>query len=372
VSIPWQVPPPPDRGYLVAASNARAADDPLPAEPPIAAPPAPGRFVTLDDRGLYIREIPAADGGPPDPALPVTVYVHGLAGSSTNFDSMSTLLAAHTRGFSVDLPGFGRSDPPPREHYSLVDDADLIARLVRRLSPGRPVHLVGNSLGGMVCTALASRHPELVLTLSLISPAVPDLRLTQDRGADPRLALLLAPGTLPAAVRRLAAIGPMTRTQGMAVLCYGDPSVLTESDLRTAADDIGWRYVLPWVHNSTVQSLRALMRSYLRPGPWSFHAAAARITAPTLVIWGARDRLVDAKLAPATAAAFADGRLLILPTSGHVSMMEQPTATARAVLALWQDAADPTVDQGDPARDDPIGQGAPSGRDGSAVAPSTS
>ncbi len=364
------MPPAPDRGYLVAASNARAAQDQLPVEPPVAAPPAAGRFLSVDDRGVYVREIPAADGGPVDESLPVTLYVHGLAGSSTNFDSLATLLAGHTRGFSLDLPGFGRSDPPPRERYSLLDDAEVLSGLLRQLAPDRPVHLVGNSLGGMVCTALAARHPEQVATMSLISPAVPDLRLTQDRGADPRLALLLAPGTMPAAVRRLASVGPLARAQGMAALCYGDPSVLTDDDLRIAADDLGWRYGLPWVHSSTVQSLRSLMRSYLRPGPWSFRAAAARVAVPTLVIWGAKDRLVDAKLAVPTAAAFSDSRLLILADTGHVSMMEQPTATARAVLALWQDAETAVdVPGADPRR---TGSGAPPGTSATAVAPSSS
>jgi pimeloyl-ACP methyl ester carboxylesterase len=357
------MPPAPDRGYLAARSDARLADDPLPPVPAIAAPPAPGRYVLLDDRGVYLREIPGAHGGPPDPSLPVTLYVHGLAGSSTNFDSMATLLAGHTRGFSLDLPGFGRSDPPPGGQYSLLGDAELLADLLRRISPDGPAHVVGNSLGGMVTTALAARHPELVRTLTLISPAVPDLRLTSDRGADPRLAVLLAPGTMQVAVRRLASIGPLARAQGMAALCYGDPSVLTDSDIETAAGDLDWRLGLPWVHSSTVSALRSLMRSYLRPGRWSFRAAAARTAVPTLVVWGAKDRLVDAKLAPGTADAFADGRLLILAGCGHVSMMEDPLSTARATLALWQDTA-----AGSAA---PAGKGAPRRPGPAVVAPSS-
>ena len=39
-----------------------------------------------------------------------------------------------------------------------------------------PVHLIGNSLGGAVSTRVAARRPDLVRTLTLISPALPDLR----------------------------------------------------------------------------------------------------------------------------------------------------------------------------------------------------
>ena len=64
------------------------------------------------------------------------------------------------------------------------------------------MHLVGNSYGGVVATLLAARRPDLVRTLTVLAPAVPDLRLTRDRGADPRLGLLLVPGTAGLAHQR--------------------------------------------------------------------------------------------------------------------------------------------------------------------------
>lgn len=342
----WPMPTAPDREALVASSDARLTDSVLPSPPPIAAPPHPGRFEVIDDRGVYLRSARPADGADPDPALPVTLYVHGLAGNSANFDTLGTVLAGHTRGFAVDLPGFGRSDPPPGERYSLDGDADLVAAVIDRISPDAPVHVVGNSLGGMVSISLAARYPDKVRTLSLISPAVPDLRMTTERGADPRLGILMAPGTTGLALRRLSSIGPLDRARGMAALCYGDPRCLTAGDIEAAATELGWRYPLPWGHTATVFSLRALMRSYLRAGRTSFRAVTRRITAPALVIWGTKDRLVDCSLAPATAAAVHGARLLVLPGCGHVAQMEQPAITARAILALWEDTATPGAPSG--------------------------
>ena len=315
--------------HLAAWSTAMLADL-GPVEIPGAADDPPhGWTEQINGRGVFVRRTePVGEDEAPD-----AWYVHGLAGSSANWTSLAGLMAPASTGFLVDLPGHGRSDPPPRGRYSLRDNADVLAELIARRSP-RPIHLVGNSLGGVVSTVLAARHPELVRSLTLISPAVPDLRLTRDRGADPMLGLLLLPGTTGLALRRLGGISPMARARGMGELCFGDPSRLSEHDYEVAAADMAWRSSLPWAHRSTIESLRALMRSYL-PNGRSFRADAARIAVPTLVIWGTRDRLVDVRLARRTADCFADSRLLVLAGVGHTAQMEAPLETARAMSGVW-------------------------------------
>ena len=66
---------------------------------------------------------------------------------------------------------------------------------------------------------------------------------------------------------------------------------------------------------------------------------ARSVKVPSLVVWGDRDRLVDPALAPRLAAAVPDARLQVLGGVGHVAMLEAPEPTARAVLALAEDAA---------------------------------
>jgi pimeloyl-ACP methyl ester carboxylesterase len=326
---------------LSLLSNAELSESVPEYVPGVADEPPPGWFASVDGRGVFLRRWDRAEGSGADetdgsgrPSGPDAWYVHGLAGSSTNWISLAGALSWTANGYLIDLPGHGRSDPPPRGRYSLVDAADVTAALIRRHSRG-PVHLVGNSLGGVVSTALAARHPELVATLTLISPAVPDLRLTRDRGADPVLGLLLVPGTGGLAVRRLSLTSPMARARGMGELCFGDPTLLTDDDYAAAAADLAWRSSVPWVHTGTIGSLRALLRSYLRRRG-SFRADAATVMVPTLVIWGTRDRLVDVRLAPRTATAFPDSRLLILPGVGHTAQMEDPVTTARAIGRLWE------------------------------------
>jgi len=321
---------------VFASWTTAALDEIAPIDVPgIAADPPNGRVEMVDGRAIFVRC--TSDECEPDRAVsqrsPDAWYVHGLAGSSTNWTSLAGAMATRATGYLVDLPGHGRSDPPPRGRYSIGDNADLLATLIRWRS-GRPVHLVGNSLGGIVTTRVAARRPDLVASLTLISPAVSDLRLTRDRGADPILGLLLLPGTAGLAERHLGAMSPMARARGMGQLCYGNPQLLSEADYEVAAADLAWRSDLPWAHSATVGSLRALMRSYLHPRS-SFRADAAKISAPTLIIWGTRDALVDVRLARAAAAWFARSSLLIAPGVGHTAQMEDPVTTARALSRLW-------------------------------------
>ena len=60
--------------------------------------------------------------------------------------------------------------------------------------------------------------------------------------------------------------------------------------------------------------------------------------APTLVVWGDRDRLVSPRLAARTAAAMPRARLLMLPGVGHVAQIEAPETVARAVAGMWDRA----------------------------------
>ena len=328
----WPAPGPPDRDELTSWSTAESFTGDLGAVPPLATAPPAGWTELLDGRGVFVRREPVTDGRTP------VWFVHGLGGSSADWTRLSSVLAPFASGYSLDLPGSGRSDPPPGGRYTPQQDADLAAGIIEQVTGG-PVHLVGNSYGGVVATVLAARRPDLVQTLTLIAPAVPDLRLTRDRGADPRLGLLLVPGTAGLAYQRLAAIPPAERARGMGELCFGHPEVITDEDYAASAAEHTWRAGLPWTYAATVGTLRGLMASYLRRGPSSFGAAAAGVRAPTLVIWGTRDRLVDVRLAQRAAAGYPDARLLVLAECGHVAQMEHPDATARGILALWRRSA---------------------------------
>src|SRR3989442_1092550 len=74
--------------------------------------------------------------------------------------------------------------------------------------------------------------------------------------------------------------------------------------LAEAIEEARLRYDVPWFVDAYVRTLRGLVGSFLRaylPGSGSLWRMAARITAPTLVIAGELDRLVDTRVGPQVA-----------------------------------------------------------------------
>ena len=275
---------------------------------------------------LFVRNGPAGR----EPGL----FVHGLGGSATNWTDLMGLLEGVVDSEAVDLPGFGYSDPPPHGRYTVGAHARaVIAHLDSR---GRgPVHLFGNSLGGAVSTRVAADRPDLVRTLTLVSPALPVLRRV--RGSDPRLPVLLLPGLARLVMRRLAAHSPERRARAVLELCYGDPSTIPAQRIAEAVEEVRRRNGLPHTADAFSASLRGLIGSYVVRGARSPWARAARVQAPTLLVWGDRDRLVDVSVAPRAARTYPDVRLLVLPGVGHVAQMERPETVARAFLGMLEE-----------------------------------
>ena len=275
---------------------------------------------------LHVRRGPAGR----EPGL----FVHGLGGSATNWTDLMGLLGGEIDGEAVDLPGFGRSQPPASGRYTVGAHARAVVAHLERSGRGA-VHLFGNSLGGAVTTRVAADRPDLVRTLTLVSPALPDLR--PSRGRDRSLPLLLLPGVSDLAMRRLMAQTPEQRARGVLELCYADASAIPPQRLTEAAEEVRRRSALGYASDAFLASLRGLARSYLVRGDRSLWALARRVQAPTLIVWGDRDRVVSARLAPRAARTFPDARLLVLPGVGHVAQMERPEVVARAFLGMLEE-----------------------------------
>ncbi|PYC72569.1 alpha/beta hydrolase [Micromonospora arborensis] len=303
-------------------------------------PPWPGREVRLDGLVTYVRDTPATAAGA-DPAL----YVHGLGGSSQNWTDLAGLLADRLDGQAIDLPGFGRSEPGPR--YTIGAFADLVIRWIEHSGRG-PVHLFGNSLGGAVAVQVAGLRPDLVRTLTLISPALPFLdfrRSLQGR----MLPVLAIPRAERLVARRLTQFAPEVMAQQVLEACVADLSRICAQRRAEALEEIRVRYEAEHYAAAYVRTFRGLVSSFLRaylPGPGSLWRLAASVRAPTLVVGGRQDRLIDVRVAPQTARVIRDSRLMMLDGVGHVAQLEVPRLVARAVVGLLTETGD-TVGRSD-------------------------
>ncbi|MGK5742942.1 alpha/beta fold hydrolase [Micromonospora sp. URMC 103] len=291
-------------------------------------PPWPGRAVRLDGSAIYVRDTPAT-GPDAEPAL----YVHGLGGSSQNWTDLAGLLAGRLDGQAIDLPGFGRSEPGPS--YTVPAFAERVVRWIEHSGRG-PVHLFGNSLGGAVSVRVAALRPDLVRTLTLVSPALPFLdfrRSVQGR----MLPLLALPRAEQLAARRLAQIAPEVMAEQVIEACVADVSRICDQRRQEALEEIRIRYEAEHYAAAYVRTFRGLVSSFLQsylPGSRSLWRLARTVRAPTLVVGGLQDRLVDVRVAPQAARAIPDSRLLMLRGVGHVAQLEVPRVVARAVLGL--------------------------------------
>jgi pimeloyl-ACP methyl ester carboxylesterase len=323
----------------------------------------PGRMISLGDDQVFVRS-----AYPDSPALDITdanitetdatqadiaelditepeypregsglepaLCVHGLEGSSRNWTDLMDLLRARLTCDALDLPGYGASPPRKDGRYSVAALAQTVGALIQRR--GAPVHLIGNSLGGAVCVKVAATRPELVSTLTLISPALPDLRPRLDLLRFPLMAL---PGIGPRLVRQVqATMPPERRVAEVIATCYGDPALFPPQRFAHEVEALTRRDSLEYAAAVLIGSVRALTAETLRVGRGTAWRDAARVTAPSLVIYGARDRLVDPRAAGRAAHAFRNARIVVLPRTGHVAMMEHPGQVAAEIGVLLDSA----------------------------------
>jgi pimeloyl-ACP methyl ester carboxylesterase len=321
------VPKPPSR----TAPEARLADTPL--APLDDSRIWPGEHVQLGEHRIHIRRTPPRSEDA-EPAL----FVHGLGGAAHNWTDFASVLRDHLAVEAIDLPGHGRSGPSPRDDYRLRAHADVVIRYLEHSRRG-PVHLAGNSMGGAVSIMVAARRPDLVRTLTLISPAVPDNRpRIYPLNNDPRMALMAMPVIGEVAMRQFSRrYAVEARVAGTIALCFADKSRYPRQRRQEAIAEAREHDATPWGQRAFLRSLRGLVRSnfFAARSAW---AAMRSIPVPTLVLWGDTDRLVAPDLAPYVAAAVPDSRVLVMENIGHTAMMEDPVRSARALVGLLEDA----------------------------------
>jgi molybdopterin/thiamine biosynthesis adenylyltransferase/pimeloyl-ACP methyl ester carboxylesterase/rhodanese-related sulfurtransferase len=267
------------------------------------------------------RTVPGKDLGD-------VLCIHGVGGSATNWTDFMGELAPEFASVAVDLPGSGFS-PPPRTMagYSLKALAATVAKVIEDHMTA-PVHVVGNSMGGAVSVKLAVARPDLVKTLTLISPALPDRGLQPSHLQFPLLAL---PKLGTVIMRRTGLISAEQRVAGVANTCFFDPSVIHKDRLAQEVAELRRRDQLDYADAALIGAARALTAEYLRPRGGSLWRDAEQVRVPVLAVYGSHDKLVHPRGAAQAARSFRDApdaRVLVLPRTGHVAQMEHPALVA--------------------------------------------
>jgi len=271
------------------------------------------------------------------------LLVHGLGGSSVTWVEVMEGLAEYGPVVAVDLPGFGRTPPTPDDSFTVSGYVEFLVQVADALGWDRfTVH--GNSMGGLVATVLAARHPNRVERLVLVSPALPPRWPTRlllpSRATIDGMAPIALSSLSAAALGAVGLAGPELserRNRAMLRLIYPDPDGVDRRVLSLMAADFADGAMDGRERRAAlVSATRSIARTWTDPrGVWR---AIGRVQAPTLLLGGTRDALVPAKTLRAVLARRPDWQGHLLDDRRHALMLEDPTSYLDLVKR-WRDGS---------------------------------
>ena len=262
----------------------------------------PGEHRTVDGVRLRLR-----DTGPRD--APTLILLHGFGASLETWEPWAQALSGHFRVIRFDLPGFGLTGPDPTGDYSDAREIKILLDLMDQLGVDR-ASVIGNSLGGRIAWNFAALHPDRVTRLVLVSP---------DGFASPGFDYDKAPKT-PLMMRALPYVAPRGLLKANLAAAYGRPDTLSETTLSRYRDMMLAPGVRPAI-------LARMGQTILRdPVP-----TLARITAPTLLLWGERDGMIPISNAADYLRRLPNATLVRLPDLGHLPFEEDPVQSLAPV-----------------------------------------
>ena len=238
------------------------------------------------------------------------VLIHGLGADKDTWLQFAKYLTKNYRVIALDLPGHGQSTQDFSINYSVEAQAQCINELLKNLKI-QHAHIIGSSMGGAIATTLTNMQPDMVSSLILIDS-------------------------------------------------YG--AIKTPSYIYTLAEEIGYNPMLeintkddykkmmslamvkpPFVPGFMLDVLTKDMKQRVKLNKKIFGdsdadsdqtAILSKITKPTLVVWGAQDKVLHVDNAEVFNSELRNCSKVILEETGHVPMVEKPKVTASYVTSF--------------------------------------
>ena len=234
---------------------------------------------------------------------PPLVVLHGASGAGIWLPFMAAL--AETFDVIVpEHPGFGASDMPDWLD-NIHDLAYFYLDFLRALDLTK-VHLVGLSLGGWIAAELAVRDTARLASLTLV-------------------------GAAGIHVKGVPQIDPFLRTDEQRIRdFFHDPNL---------ADQMVARLLTPEAEDIAMKNRVATAKLVWQPRGYDPHLCKwlHRIDVPTLLVWGASDRLFPVDYAHAYQKLIPRSKAVIIPECGHVPNIEKPEAFVRELSGFIAD-----------------------------------
>lgn len=282
------------------------------------------KFEYVETNGVRLH---VAMAGPDDG--PLAILLHGFPEFSYGWRHQIQHLA--TDGFRVWAPdqrGYNLSDKPKRvSAYSVEELAKDVVGLIDAAGQER-AYLVGHDWGAAVAWWVATRYPERLRQLVILNVPHGAVMQRQLRRSLSQLRkswyiLFFQLPWLPEALARLGNWRQLVKT------------ITSSSRVGTFTDEDFARYRAAWSERGAYRSMLNWYRAALRFPPKL--PTDLRITVPTLMIWGAKDRFLGREMAQLSIDLCDQGELVFLEEATHWVQHEEPEAVNQLITRFLRD-----------------------------------
>jgi abhydrolase domain-containing protein 6 len=247
-----------------------------------------------------------SEGGHGEPV----VLLHGFGASADSWNRFAKPLTKRYRVIAPDQAGWGASTRIESASYAYPAQVERLHQFLSALGLKR-IHLVGHSMGGFIASAYAARYPDEIITLGLIAPhgmVEPEpSELFRDVSKGDNWLVATSRPEFDRLLNNVFAKRP-----------YAPKAVLN--------------YLADHAIRNSVKSAKIFAEMQTNDPPLADRLA--KITAPALIIWGDQDRVLHVSSADLFRKGIKSSEVMIIPGSGHMPLVENAGACARAWLTF--------------------------------------
>lgn len=272
----------------------------------------------LTTRSLKVGDVEwsYSEGG--DKTKPTVMLVHGLSGSRDNWNRVARYLTPYYHVIIPDLPAHGDTKVPADFDLQVPNMVEALRRFTEAAGITKNLNVAGHSLGGAVAGLYAAQYFFDVQSLLLIDSAGVFKSTQSPYLKDPTL------------LRELIVSKPGDFDKLMKIAMFNPPFI--PSSLKQEQEKMMMAQA-----DNTRRVIEQLIKLYGYYTPETFALAARAIEAPTLIIWGKQDKIIDVNVVPELKGLIKNAQEpVILPNVGHTAILEAEQLVIQKYLPFLQ------------------------------------
>lgn len=236
---------------------------------------------------------------------PTILLLHGYTGDKYNWITFAPYLTKDYHVVIPDLPGYGESSKIEKDSYNLSNQIQRLHKFSQAIEL-KKFHIVGNSMGGLFAGTYAVRYPDEIISVGLfdavgVTPLEKSIFYKMaEKGENPFL------------------IKDIKEMQNLKALVYVNPPNLP--------------YPIKKLLFKTYLDNRQFYEKEAKeffPDSFTLEKNLPNIKAPTLILWGDQDKIIDISSVPVFEKGLKNHKTVIIKDCGHVPIIEKPQETAK-------------------------------------------